>query len=171
MRLRNEWVMYLGVFLLFAGIVLVADRASGPLIAVFFVGAAALLLIMLAGLRRPSPILLVGERGAAPVEPLENALDEAGFEIWRCAGPSNRPCPVFLGERCPLSERPAAAVICRDAKDTSPIAPCGRALLVPALAVETGSARELEFAGRDARIGWDRGPDEVIHVLENLLVA
>lgn len=171
MRLRHEWAVYLGVFLLFAGIVLVADKASGPSIAVFFVGAAALVLLMLTGLRRPSPVLLVGERDAAPVEPLESALDDAGFEVWRCAGPSNSPCPVFLGKRCPLGERPAAAIICRDAGDTSPIAPCGRALLVPALAVEAGSAREPEFAGRDARVGWDRGSDEVIQVLEGLLVA
>lgn len=171
MRLRIEWVVYLGVFLLFSAVVLAADKASGPLIAVFFVGAAALVMIMLAGLRRPSRVLLVGERDAAAVGPLAIALDRAGFEVWRCAGPSNSPCPVFHGERCPLSERPAAAVICRDAADASPVAPCGRALLVPALAVETGSARSLEVAGSEARIGWERGPDEVIHILEDIVAA
>lgn len=168
---RREFVAYIGVFLLFAAVVLVAEKASGALIAVFFAGAAVLVLVMLAGLRRPAPILLVGERDTAPVRPLGAALDEAGFEVWRCAGPSNSPCPVFLGERCPLADRPAAAIICRDAGDTSPLAPCGQALLIPALAVEAGSSREPEFAGRDARIGWDRGADEVVRVLEDLLVV
>lgn len=167
----NEWLAYGAAILLFGAVVLWADEAEWPVIAVFAALAAALLLIM-AFPRRTPRVVVVGERTEIPVSPLRGTLGEAGFDVCTCAGPVGRPCPVTLGRACSIGERrPVAAVIFRRPDETGPLPPCSRALFVPSLSVEEGSTRLPEFAGRYARVGWERGPDAVVKTLERLLVA
>jgi len=158
MRRDIELVLYGAAFLVFAAVVLWAKDASWPLLAIFAGVMAALLALTVWPLRRPK-VLVVGERTEPSRAPaLGYALAGAGYDVCWCPGPAGRPCPVTLGRPCPLSERrPVAAVI-----------PCGQALWVPALAVEEGSDRAPEIAGRYARIGGDRGPDAAVRALERM---
>jgi len=120
---------------------------------------------------REPRVLLVGEASGAPAERLREALATAGFELQTCAGPGERQCPVTLGEPCPIREHQLAAVILREPGQTMPVPPCGKALGIPWVTVEVGSSAAPELMGPAARVGLDRGPDEVIHTLADLLVA
>ncbi len=168
--MRNEFLAYIAVFVLFGAVLLWAGDATLPVV-LFFAGlASAILLVAIAGIRRAPRLLVVGERPGEP-HPLRDVFDGAYFETWECPGPADRPCPVHLGKPCPISERPVAAVIYRRADEAGPMAPCGKALRVPTLLVEEGTERRPEVAGRDARVGWERGPDAVLATLDELVTV
>ncbi len=167
----GSMVWYMGVVLLFGAAALWAIKAPWTVWAmVFGMGAVLTLLVSLSWGHAPR-LLVVGERPDAPVVPLREALEGAGFELCTCTGPVALPCPVEMGKPCPLADRPVAAVIFRKAGDTGSLPPCGEAFLVPSIAVEEDSDRPTERAGRNARVGWKRGPAEVVHTLEDVLAA
>jgi hypothetical protein len=167
---RGIVVLYLGTFILFGAVVLWAERAAWPLVPLF--GAFALLLVAALALDsgRGRTVLVVGERSEG-VESIDRALEGDGYEVCSCAGPGNRPCPVFQGRGCPLGERPLAAVIYHPAGDRGRYAPCGRALGVRALIVEEHLDTEAERIGPVARVGLDHDPDRVVRTMRALLAS
>jgi hypothetical protein len=168
MRWRSELVLYLATFVLFGAVLLWADEATWPVVTLF--GALAVLLLGAMGWRaaRVPKVLVVG-MDSEDLEELDEALEFAGYEVCTCAGPANRPCPVFEGRPCPLGERPIAALIYRPEGATGRYAPCGRAFRIPAVIVEHRLEGEPAVVGAMARVGLDRGPDRVVRTMENLL--
>lgn len=162
---------YLGAVLLFGSVVLWASKATWPIWALLF-GAGVVLLSLPVGAERRAPrVVVVGGMSDKPATELLEALTDAGFDLCGCAGPAVRPCPFETGRLCPLGDHLSAAVIIRHADETGPLAPCTRALFVPSLAVEENTDQRPELAGPYARVGWKRGPKEVVHTLEDLLRA
>ncbi len=168
MSVRSELVLYSGTFVLFAGVLLWAGDATLPV--VLIAGGLLVVLIAVAAwqVQRVPRILVVGQR-SAQVGRLEDAVERAGYEVDRCGGPANRPCPVFRGRPCPLAERPLAAIVYRADGEHGPFAPCGVAFRIPEVIVEEHLDAEQATIGRMARIGFDRGPDRVVHEMEQLL--
>ena len=168
MRWRSELTLYLGAIALFAGVVLWAEKAPASVLWVFGV-----LFMLLVGLfawqvvhaRR---VLVVGSP-SPDLGRLDATLEALGYEVRRCAGPANRPCPVFQGRPCPLTERPVAAIVFRDEGEVGRYAPCGAAFGIPEVIVEEHLDAEPAAIGRMARVGADRGPDRVIVTMEQML--
>src|SRR3972149_10029388 len=131
MRWRDELGLYLATFVLFGAVLLLADEATWPLVVVF--GALAVLLIGAMAWRtaRVPTVLVVGS-ASEEVEALDEALEYAGYEVCTCAGPANRPCPVFQGRDCPLAERPVAALIYPPVGSPARYAPRGAGAAPPA---------------------------------------
>jgi len=153
----------------FGAVLLWAEEATWPV--VVFGVLAGLLLLALAWRAAHVPKVLVVGGDEAHLRELEDALEGVGYEVCTCAGPANRPCPVFQGRDCPLGERPVAALIYRPAGAAGRYAPCGRALRVPSVIVEEHLDAEPAVAGRVARVGLDRGPDRVVRTMEDLLAG
>jgi hypothetical protein len=167
MRRAPDLILYLAVFVLFGSVLLWVQSAEWPLIAVG--GFASLVLVGLAALgARRRLVLLVGERSGR-VDAIGAALEEAGYDVCSCAGPSNRPCPVLLGRRCPLSERPIAAMMCHP--DGEPYAPCGMEFRVPSVIVEERLDGTLRHEGAVARMGPHDGPARLVTRMQDLLAA
>lgn len=170
MRWKGELVLYLGTFVLFGAVLLWADEATWPVVVLFGILAMLLIAAMAWRTARAPKVLVVGS-ASGEVEALDAALEYAGYEVCTCAGPANRPCPVFQGRDCPIAERPVAALIYRPAGSTGRYAPCGRALRVPSVIVEQRLEAEPVTVGSMARVGLDRGPDRVVRTMEDLLTA
>lgn len=170
MRWKGELVLYLGTFVLFGAVLLWADEATWPVVVLFGILATLLIAAMAWRAARAPRVLVVGS-ASREVEALDEALEYAGYEVCTCAGPANRPCPVFQGRDCPIAERPVAALIYRPAGTTGRYAPCGRALRVPSVIVEQHFEVEPVTGGSMARVGFDRGPDRVVRTMEDLLTA
>lgn len=168
MSMKGEFLLYLGTFALFAAVLLWADEADLALIIVAGGLFAAILGFAAWQIRRSQRVLVVGSV-SAQTQQLEEAVERAGYEVCWCAGPSNRPCPVFRGEPCPLHDRPAAAIVFRAEGERGRYAPCGEALRVPEIVVEEHLDAPPERVGSMMREGFDRGPDRVVRDMEQLL--
>ena len=168
MRWQKEFTLYLGAIAVFAGVVLWAQGASPVVLTVF----GGLFLVMLAALvwrvARPHRVLVVGSPSPA-LGALDGTLEALGYEVRRCAGPSNRPCPVFQGHPCPMTERPVAAIVFREVGEVGRYAPCGAAFSIPEVIVEEHLDAEPATVGRMTRVGFDHGPDPVIVAMEKML--
>lgn len=169
--MKAQYLLYGAAIVVFGAVVLWATDA--PAAAVALAGVLALGLLAAGGLLvRPSPtVLLVGRREGEDLGALETALRRDGFDIETCPGPENSACPALAGKPCPAHGGPVAAVVLRHPDERGGLAPCGEAFAIPELAVEQGSAREPEFAGRYARIGIERGPEAVGRALDRLLAG
>lgn len=168
MSWRTELVLFVGTFALF-GAVLLWARDADLLVAASF-GAAMLILIgALAWKVRQVPrVLVVGAR-SPDIERLDDALELAGYEVRRCAGPANRPCPVFRGRACPLRRRPTAVIEWRAEGETGRYAPCATTFRVPEVIVEDQLGAEPATVGAMTRMGPDPGAPGVIVAMERLL--
>ena len=164
--MRIDLLLYGAVFVLFGGVVLWATDAPSEIIVVSALAAAVLLLVLAALVDGRRRMLVVGE--TEEQRPIALAFEGAGYEVWECAGPENGSCPVEVGKPCPMHDRPQAVVIVRHEGEIHALAPCAKALRVPALAVEEGSDREPEFAGRFARVGAERGTEAVVETADRL---
>ncbi|GIU98915.1 MAG: hypothetical protein KatS3mg014_0531 [Actinomycetota bacterium] len=165
--MRRDTLLYGGAIVLFGGVVLWAAQAPGQVIALAVVLAVALLLAAALALRPEATLLIVGERPGEDLEPVRRVAE--GYRVLRCPGPSDGPCPVLLGRPCPAGPEPAAALVVRHADERGPLAPCGQALSIPEVVIEEGSDRELEIQGRYARLGLDRGTEELDRALDRML--
>lgn len=166
--MRRDTLLYGGAFVLFGGVVLWAAEAPPAVIGVAIALGAALLLVAAVTLR-PAPMLLLVGRSATALEPVRRLV--RGYRVRPCAGPSDGPCPVLLGRPCPAGPEPIAALVVRSAGERGPLAPCGRALRIPEIVIEEGSDRELEVRGPYARVGLERGSQEVRLALETMLLG
>jgi hypothetical protein len=167
--MKREYLLYGAVIVLFGGVVLWATEAPWQAVAIA-AGIALGLLLAAALLVRPSPtVLLVGATSNGQLELLSETLRRDGFDVEVCPGPQDSACPVLAGKPCPAHGRPVAAVVVRHPDDAQGLAPCGEAFRIPELAVEEGSDREPEIAGRYGRVGMDRGPEAVSDTLNRLL--
>lgn len=153
MRWSDEYTGLLGVVAAFAAVVLGVSGASSVLVAAVAVLAVGLLAAMLWSWRHTARVLVVGPARTEPVDLMQEALDDAGYGLVRCDGPSAHACPVYRNQPCPVHGRPVGAVIVRAFGEERPVPPCGRALHIPALPVEEG----------------DRTPEEAVRNLESLL--
>ncbi len=169
--MKAEYLLYGAAIVVFGAVVLWAADAPGAAVVLALVVAGGLLAA--AGLLvRPSPtVLLVGQRPGEDLGALEAALRRDGFQIQTCPGPENSACPATVGKPCPAHGGPVAAVVLRHPDEAVGLAPCGQALRIPELAVEVSSERELELAGRYARIGLERGPEAAAEALDRLLAG
>ena len=168
MNARRELVLYLGTFVLFAGVVLWAEEATLPIVLIGGGLLAVLVAVAAWQIGHVQRVLVVGQ-ASTQMERLEEAVERAGYEVCWCCGPSNRPCPVFRGKPCPLAERPLAAIVYRTEGERARYAPCGGAFRIPEVIVEEHLDAEPETVGRMARMGFDRGPDRVVREMEQLL--
>ena len=168
MRWRSELTLYLGAIALFAGVVLWAQGAPSWVLWVFGV-----VFVLLAGIFawqaiRVRRVVVVGSP-SPDLGRLDATLEAMGYEVRRCAGPSNRPCPVFQGHPCPMTDRPVAAIVFRDEGEMGRYAPCGAAFGIPEVIVEEHLEAEPAMVGPMARVGADHGPDRVIITMEKML--
>jgi len=168
MRWRSELTLYLGAIALFAGVVLWVRDASPAVLALFGVLFVLLVVAFAWQVLDVRRVLVVGSP-SPELGRLDATLEALGYEVRRCAGPGNRPCPVFQGHPCPLTERPVAAIVFRDEGETGRYAPCGAAFDIPEVIVEEHVDAEPVTLGRMARVGADRGPDRVIITMEKML--
>jgi hypothetical protein len=164
--MRAEFLLYGAVVAVFGGVVLWATDAPGEIWVATAIAAGVLLLVLATMAESRRRMLVVGE--TADERPVALAFEAAGYEVWECAGPAEGPCPALSGKPCPMHDRPTAAVIVRHEGEVGALPPCGTALRVPALAVEEGSDREPEFAGRVARVGARRGAEAVVETADRL---
>jgi hypothetical protein len=169
MRWRTELVLYVVVFVLFGALLLWVGEATAAVAALFGAFSVVLLVVTVWYLKRRRAVLVVGE--GSDIDRIDRALERVGYDVCSCAGPANRPCPVFSGRSCPIGERPLAALIYRPAGEGARYAPCGAALRVPVVLVEENADTEPDFAGTYARVGLDGGTDLVIRTMEELLAA
>jgi hypothetical protein len=167
MRRVPDLILYLAVFVLFGSVLLWVQSADWPVI-VFGGGAALVLLALAAVAGRRRPVLLVGE-ASERVTAIGAALQEEGYDVCSCAGPSNRPCPVLRGRPCPLDERPMAAVICHE--DGRLYAPCGVEFRIPFVVAEERFEGEPERFGRAARVGPEESAERVVSRMREVLAA
>lgn len=118
-------------------------------------------------------VLLVGDPdgglGRRRLGALEQALEDAGFAICTCAGPSQRQCPVLAGNPCPVEGGASAVVVFHPASYTGPVPRCGQALGLPEVRVEDASGLESRVAGQEAAIGSERGVTEAVATLTALI--
>ena len=168
MRWRTELVLYVGVFALFGAVLLWLQDATLP-ITVLFGGAMLTLLAVLTWKVLHVPRVLVVGANSPDIERLDDALELAGYDVCRCAGPWNRPCPVFAGMPCPLGERPTAAIVFRMQGETGRMAPCGAAFRVPEVLVDEHLEAEPATIGSMTRMGADLGTDRLVGEMEKLL--
>jgi hypothetical protein len=163
---------YVALLLVIGAAVLTATEANWKVMAVIGAIATLFLSAVLIYPTREPTVLLVGRASDAPVAALREELSDAGFELRSCPGPAeDHPCPVTLGRSCPMRDHLLVAMILRPSGETAPTPPCGQALHIPWMAVEEGSTSEPEVVGPYARVGLARGPDELVHVLEDLIAA
>lgn len=168
MRWRSEFTLYLGAIAIFAGVVLWA-RGASPVMLAFFGGLFVVLLVAFVWqVARPRRVLVVGG-GSQALGALDGTLEDLGYEVRRCAGPTNRPCPVFQGHPCPMTERPVAAIVFRGHDEVGRYAPCGAAFSVPEVIVEEHLGAEPATVGRMTRLGIDEGSDRIIVAMEEML--
>jgi hypothetical protein len=168
MRRIPDLLLYIAVFVLFGSVLLWVQSAGWPLL-VFGAFASLLIAGLAAFADRHRTVLVVGEPSAS-VASIDDALEEAGYDVRSCAGPANRPCPVLQGRRCPLGERPIAALVYRPAIGGR-YAPCGSEFRIPSVIVEERLVDEPEPIGSYARVGLDHGADHVVRVMQGLLVG
>jgi hypothetical protein len=168
MRWRSEFTLYLGAIALFAGVVLWAQGAPPAMLAVF-IGLFVMLLAAFAWqAARVQRVLVVGNP-SPELGRLDGTLEALGYEVRRCAGPANRPCPVFQGHPCPMTERPVAAIVFREKGEVGSYAPCGAAFGIPEVIVEEHLDVEAATVGRMTRVEANRGPDSVIVAMEKMI--
>jgi hypothetical protein len=136
MRGSDEWWLYVGAIVMFAGVVLwgTTITASVPLA----IAASGLILVLIGLLRARATdrVLVVGPRRTEAVDAVDASLDAAGYEIVACDGPSVRPCPAEAHGVCRIHARVSGVVIVREAEDATRLPPCGDVLHVPAIAVD-----------------------------------
>ncbi len=144
MRWTDEYTGYAATVAAFAAVVLWASDAPAAVVIAAAAIAVVLLALVLRSRRRTARVLVVGPRRTEPVDLLEEALDDAGFGVTHCPGPTVRACPVYAGRPCPVHGRPVAAVIVREAGSWTPVPPCGRALRIPTLPIEDGDRAPAE---------------------------
>jgi hypothetical protein len=168
MRWRSEFTLYLGAFALFAGVVLWAQDAPPVVLAVFAALFLGLLVVFVWQVTHARRVLVVGTP-SPDLGRLDETLESLGYEVRRCAGPANRPCPVFQGHPCPMTERPVAAIVFRQPDEVGRYAPCGAAFAIPEVIVEEHPEGGPATVGRMARVGFDQGPDPVIVAMEKML--
>jgi len=168
MRWRSELTLYLGAFALFAGVVLWAQGAPPAVLVTFGVLFVLLLAVAAIQATHVRRVLVVGSPSSR-LGILDLNLEGLGYDVCRCAGPANRPCPVFQGRPCPLSDRLVAAIVVRDPDETGRYAPCGYAFRIPEVIVEEHLAAEPATIGRLTRMGFDHGPESVIATMEDQL--
>jgi hypothetical protein len=136
MRSSDEWWMYLGTGVVFAGIVLWGANVEAAM--ALGVAALGVVIVILALLRAraTSKILVVGPRRTEAVDLVDQAVDDAGYEVVSCDGPRVRPCPLDAQRTCPVHASISGVVIVRDPGASGPPPGCGEALAAPAVCVE-----------------------------------
>jgi hypothetical protein len=161
MRWRDGFVALLGITCGIGAMVLWADGVSvgavSPLIGLSVI---VLLVAMWRWMRAPR-VLLVSDHPHQDGYELRAEMDEAGFAIRSCPGPTDeRPCPVHLGLPCPFREpagrRPVAAVIRHHPGAAVP--PCGPALRIPVVRVEDQDV-PTTFSNGAAEVGASHPAD------------
>lgn len=168
MSLKNSQLLYLGSVALFAAVLLWAQDATLAAVLVTAGLLAGLLAFAAWQIRRAQRVLVVGRR-SLQTDRLEEAAERAGYDVCWCGGPSERPCPVFLGNPCPLTERPDAALVFRATDERGRYAPCGSVFNVPEVIVEERLDAEPAPVGNMMRVGFERGPERVVSDLQHLL--
>ena len=139
----------------------------GPYLPLGF-GLTALLVMSWRRLAAPKGVV-VGLPSEQVGHELREGLDEAGYVVLRCGGPTSRPCPVLEGRPCPVHWNPMAAVIFEVDGYAGPEPPCRLGLGVPALTVEEASAEGAQVVDGEGSVGWQRGTTELVRTLDVLL--
>jgi hypothetical protein len=169
MRWSTLYIAVLGFTAGFAAVVLSLDGApSGATVALTTLAGALLAVAAIRNSRTPK-VLLVGERSEPGVIELQNALDNGGFGIQTCSGPTAKPCPALNGGFCPIGGHPVGAVIYDPVFYDGPIPPCGPALRIPAVTVQEGSDWEPVVGDRSAFVGTGAGTDAVTSTVRRLV--
>ncbi|MGZ4124791.1 MAG: hypothetical protein ACXVQU_04460 [Actinomycetota bacterium] len=136
MRWSDEWWLYVGAIVMFAGVVLWGTTITESVPLAIAASGLTLVLIGLVRARATDRVLVVGPRRTEGVDAVDATLDTAGYEIVVCDGPSVRPCPAEAHGECRIHARVSGIVIVREAGDTTRLPPCGDVLHVPAIAVD-----------------------------------
>lgn len=155
------------------GAVAMAAAGAGWLPVAAFAAISAVLLLMVLGRALVTPrVVLVGDPdgpAGGRLGGMTKALEDAGFAVRACPGPTHRPCPVLQGNPCPLLGGGSAVVVFHPATYSGPVPPCGLALALPQLTVEDRSNRDPDVKEGWARVGGDQGPEAAIATLRALL--
>jgi hypothetical protein len=136
MRSSDEWWVYVGAVLVFGSAVLWGSDASPAVVlGIAACGVASILVGVWRG-RATKRVLVVGPLRTEPIDIVDEALDDAGYEVVSCPGPGLRACPVESHRPCPIHGPVTGIVIVRDPGTIDALPPCGEALSAPAIAVD-----------------------------------
>lgn len=120
-------------------------------------------------------VLVVGDPdggwGRRRLGALEQALEDAGFGVCTCPGPSHRQCPVLAGRPCPVRVGASAVVVAHPAAYTGPVPRCGQALGLPELRIEDASPLPPRVAGQEGEMGSERGVTDAVATVKALIGA
>lgn len=172
MRTRHALVGIVAATLGFGAVAMGATGANWAWVALLL-GCAGLLAVMVGRAIVTPRILLVGDadggQGMRRPGALEQALEDAGFGICTCAGPTYRHCPVLAGGTCPVQVGASAVVVFHPAGYAGPVPPCGLALGLPELTIEEASLLPPRIVGQQGQIGSERGVTEAVRTLTALI--
>lgn len=162
MRWFDLYIGLMSAVMGFAAVVAWTSGMSAYVIAGFAVLGVVLLGVMAWRMSTAPTVLLVGKKHEEHVEEIDRALDDAGFAVRSCPGPTERACPVFFGEPCPVHVEPFATVEFAPHGYTGRAAPCEDVFHVPTLHI---------LGGDDASTGTGgaRGAREVVAALKRVI--
>lgn len=143
--------------------------ASGYAIVAFLVIGVAFLAAMAYRASTAETVLLVGPQRDVAIDALERELDRAGFAVATCEGPSERPCPVFHGQPCPIRATLSATMVWSPSGYDGPAPPCGFVFGVPTVTMHQGLESEPWRSNGDAHVGSTHGAVEAVHTLTDLV--
>ncbi|HEV2757572.1 MAG TPA: hypothetical protein VG318_17545 [Actinomycetota bacterium] len=122
----------------------------------------------------PRPAALVV--GDHPASPLGAALEDEGWKVRTCAGPSGAVrCPLMRGEECALRAPVDAAIVYVDpgthpSRGTAlPLLRCAADSASPSVVALEGRLDAARYKGRTAVVGALRGPAAIIAAVRNVL--
>lgn len=166
MRWVDLYIGFLSAVMVFASVVTYVSGAGWATPALLIAAVATSVLVVLR-VRNNEKVVLVGEPPGRPLDDVREAIDEEGFGLKVCPGPTAaRTCPYLLGEACPyVDPKLQAALIYRATEQSGPVAPCHEALGVPAVFMVEGSSEPASFGNGRARIGFERGPSAVVETI------
>jgi len=157
----------------FGAVVVAASGAHWAVVMLFAVTAVLFLLRAMWRAVLTPRILVVGDPdgpgGSRRLGALEQALEDAGFAVTCCSGPSHHACPVLEGRPCPLEGRASGVVVHHAATYTGPIPECGHALGLPELCIDEGSAVGAEIGDGEGHIGSGRAVAEAVSAVSTLV--
>lgn len=173
MRTGDGLVALLGAMLAFGAVAVgFEDGTNWAVVATMATAAAGLFLVAAFRVLVTPRILLVGDPdgpSGGRLQVMTEALEEDGFAVRSCAGPTHGGCPVLDGKPCPVGGLLSGVVVYHPADYTGPVPNCGRALHLPELTIEADSDREPEVARDTALVGAARGPETAVRALHAIV--
>ncbi|HLF69338.1 MAG TPA: hypothetical protein VI541_00085, partial [Actinomycetota bacterium] len=156
MRFSDLYLLLLGMTASFASVLMYVSGIT-PLASLLLLLGVGFAVISYRRTVRSPRLLTVGFPASRSA--LRYRLDEVGYRLRDCAGPSAGPCPVMQGEACPYSSKAFASAVIYLEAGSPDAPPCGSAVAAPELLIAEGSFEPASFGTGGGHIGANQAPD------------